>query len=86
MVLSKECFEYFESKISFAACMDYWLEKVSRATSIELVRGIIAGPNMKYKCIDVEQSSYIFQVMRSNLVEICKKTKRGNSVYGSKEL
>ena len=49
----------FSSKITFVDCMEYGLEKVSKATSIELIRGIIAHPNMKYKCIEINQSKYI---------------------------
>ena len=66
----------FSSKITFADCMEYGLEKVSKATSIELIRGIIAGPNMKYKCIEVNQSKYVYNVMQDNLIEVCQKTKQ----------
>ena len=56
--------------------MDYGLEKVSKATSIELIRGIIAGPNMPYKCIEVNQGKYVYTIMQDNLIEVCQKTKR----------
>ena len=56
--------------------MDYGLEKVSKATSIELIRGIIAGPNMLYKCIEINQSKYVYNVMQDNLIDVCQKTRR----------
>ena len=65
----------FSSKITFANCMEYGLEKVSKATSTELIRGIIAGPNMKYKCIEANQSKYVCTVMQDNLIDVCQKTK-----------
>ena len=63
----------FSSKISFADCMDYGLESVSWATSIELIRGIIGGPNMRYKCIEINQSKYLYTVMQDNLIDLCQR-------------
>ena len=64
------------SKISFNDCMEYGLEKVSKATLIELIRrGIIGGPNMQCKCIELNQSKFIYNVMHDNLIEVCKKNK-----------
>ena len=54
-------------------CLDYGLEKVSKATSIDLIKGIIGGPNMKYKCIELEQSFFVYHVMRDNLIKVCEK-------------
>lgn len=64
MALSKVQFEQFSETISFESCMEYGLEKVKKPTFNVLVRRIITGPNMKYKCIEIDQSHYIFQVMQ----------------------
>ena len=74
MSLSKEKLEFYTNKIPFERCLDYGLEKVSKATSIDLIKGIIGGPNMKYKCIELEQSFFVYHVMRDNLIEVCEKT------------
>ena len=63
MALSKVQLEEFSETITFESCMEYGLEKVKKPMSIYLVRGIIAGPNMKYKCIELDQSYYVFHVM-----------------------
>ena len=76
MSLSKEKLEFYTNKIPFERCLDYGLEKVSKATSIDLIKGIIGGPNMKYKCIELEQSFFVYHVMRDNLIEVCEKTNR----------
>ena len=73
MSLSKEKLEFYTNKIPFERCLDYGLEKVSKAASIDLIKGIIGGPNMKYKCIELEQSFFVYHVMRDNLIEVCEK-------------
>ena len=54
--------------------MEYSLEKVKKPTSIDLVKEIIAGPNMKDKCIEIDHSHYIYQVMQQNLIHVCENT------------
>ena len=76
MALSKVQLEEFSKTITFESCMEYGLEKVKKPTSIDLVRGIIAGPNMKYKCIELDQSYYVFHVMQQNLISVCENTSR----------
>ena len=75
MALSKFEMELYKDKISFSSILDYGLEKVPKATSINIIKGIIGGPNMKYKAVEVQQSHYIYHVMQSNLITICEKTK-----------
>ena len=76
MALSKIQMEQFSNTISFESCMEYGLEKVKKPMSIDLVRGIIAGPNMKYKCIELDQSFCVFHVMQQNLISVCENTSR----------
>ena len=76
MALSKVQLEEFSETITFESCMEYGLEKVKKPTSIDLVRGIIAGPNMKYKCIELDQSYYVLHVMQQNLISVCENTSR----------
>ena len=54
MDLSKEeMFEEFHGKIHFKEIYDYALSKVTKPTSIDVVRGIVGGPNTIYKCVPV---------------------------------
>ena len=45
----EETFAEFHSKVTFEDIYDYALSKVSKPTSIDVIRGIIGGPNMVYK-------------------------------------
>ena len=75
MALSKFEMDLYKNKISFASILDYGLEKVTKATSTDIIKGIIGGLNMRYKAVEIKQSHYIYHVMQSNLIEICEKTK-----------
>ena len=75
MALSKQEMDLYSEKINFSDILDYGLEKVSKPTSIDIIKGIIGGPNMKYKCIEIKQSHYVYHVMQMNLIHVCKNTK-----------
>ena len=77
MDLSKEeLFSCYHSKISHQSIKDYGLEKLTKATNMDIIRGIIGGPNMLYKPVDLNQSYYIYHYMKNNLLETAKKTHR----------
>ena len=77
MDLSKEeMFAEFHGKITFKNIYDYALSKVSKPTSIDVIRGIIGGPNTVYNCIPVDQSYYTYYFCKNNLLEVAEKTKR----------
>ena len=49
MDLAKEdLFSHYHGKITHQAIKDYGLEKLSKATNMNLIRGIIGWPNMLY--------------------------------------
>ena len=57
MDLSKEeMFAEFHGKIHFKDIYDYALSKVVKPTSIDMIHGIIGGPNTIYKCVPVDPS------------------------------
>ena len=71
MDLSKEeLFTKFHNKIKFSVIKDYALNKVTTPTSIDLVKGIVAGPNNDYKAVEDDQSYYICHFMKNNLLSL----------------
>ena len=54
MALSMHEMDLYSEKIHFSDILDYGLEKVSKATSTDIIKGIIGGPNMKYKSIEIK--------------------------------
>ena len=77
MDLSKEeLFSKFHNKIDFRVIKDYALNKVTKPTSIDLVRGIVAGPNNDYKVVEEDQSYYIYHCMKNKLLSMAESTQR----------
>ena len=72
----EELFSYYHGKITHQAIKDYGLEKLSKATNMDIIHGMIGGPDMLYKSIDLNQSYYIYHHMKNNLLETAKKTQR----------
>ena len=67
MDLSKEkMFIEFHSKIHFKDIYEYALSKVVKPTSIDMIRGIIGGPNTIYKCIQVAKISFLMLLRIQN--------------------
>ena len=57
MDLSKEeMFAEFRGKMHFKDIYDYTLSKVVKPTSIDMIHGIIGGPNTIYQCVPVNPS------------------------------
>ena len=74
MDLSKEeLFLKFHNKIDFCV-KDYALNKVTKPTSTDLVRRIVAGPNNDYKAVEEDQSYYIYHYMKNNLLSVAEST------------
>ena len=69
-------FEEFHSKIHFKDIYDYALSKVTKPTSIDVMRGIIGSPNTIDKCMDMDQSYYVFHYCKNNLLKVAENTKR----------
>ena len=75
MDLSREkLFTKYHNKIPFDVIKDYKLSKVSKPTSIDVVRSIVAGPNNEYKAVEEDQSYYIHHYMKNNLLSLAKST------------
>ena len=74
MAFSKHEMDLYSEKINFSDILDYGFEKVSEATLVD-IKGIIGGPNMKYKCIEIKQCHYVYHVMQMNLIHVCENTK-----------
>ena len=70
----EELFSKFYNKIDFSVVKDYALNKVTTPTSIDLVRGIVAGPNNNYKAFEEDQSYYIYHYMKDNLLSVAEST------------
>ena len=70
----EELFSYYHSKITHQAIKDYGLEKLSKATNMDIIHGIIGGSNMMYKPVDLNQSYYTYHYMKINLLETAQKT------------
>ena len=76
MDLSKEkMFIEFHSKIHFKDIYEYALSKVVKPTSIDVITGIIGGPNTIYKCIQVDQSYYVYYFCKNILLDVAENTK-----------
>ena len=74
--LSKEeIFTEFHGKIHFKDIYEYALSKVVKPTSIDVIRGIIGGPNTIYKCLPVDQSYYVYYFCKNNLLDVVENTK-----------
>ena len=71
----EELFAHFHSKITHQAIKDYGLEKLSKATNMDIICGVIGGPNMLYKLVDLNQSYYIYHYMKNNLFEAAQRHK-----------
>ena len=77
MDLSKgELFSRFHNKIDFSDIKDYALNKVTKPTSIDLVRGIVAGPNNDYKAVEENQSYYIYHYIKNTMLSMAESTQR----------
>ena len=75
MDLSKEeLFMKFHNNTDFSVIKDYVLNKVTKPTSIDLVRDIVAGPNNDYKAVEEDQSYYIYHYMKNNLLSMAEST------------
>ena len=69
-------FTEFHSKIHFKDIYDYALSKVAKPTSIDMIRGIIGGPNTIYKCVPINQSYYVYYYCKNNFLGVAENTKR----------
>ena len=70
-----EMFKEFHGKTTFQDTCNYALSKVTKPTRIDVVREIIGGPKTMYKCVNIDQSYYIFHYCKNNLLDIAEKTK-----------
>ena len=64
----------FHNKIPFDAIKNYALSKLTTPTSIDVVRGIVAGPNNNYKAFEEDQSYYIYNYIKNNLLSMAEST------------
>ena len=77
MDLSKEeMVTEFYGKIHFKDIYEYALSKVVKPTSIDVIRGIIGGPNTVHKCLPVDQSYYVYYFCKNNLLDVAENTKQ----------